>query len=170
MTMSSSPLQYYFNGNAACSCCIALRKTSDLYKYCVEYFLFEISVICTPLCFFKKTFLLMYLYEDILYLCECKQQTGSQSVYSVFSVWVMAVGVQGCLSAILLCREERELWSVLMLWRLCLGFVAQSRDNFAQAVTQVNTGSRKTYALTLLKKIKHVVLLPKGRVSLIYNL
>lgn len=51
MTTSSSLLEYYFNENAVGSC-IALRKTSDLYKYCVEYFLFEISVICSPLCFF----------------------------------------------------------------------------------------------------------------------
>lgn len=48
----------------------------------------------------------MYLYEDILYLCECKQQRGSQSVHGVFSVWVMMAGVQGCLSAILLCWEN----------------------------------------------------------------
>lgn len=56
---------------------------------------------------------------------------------------------------------ERELWSVLM-WRLCFGFVAQRR--VAQAVTQVNTDSRKTCALTLwnVRKIKHAVSSTKG--------
>lgn len=58
MMMSSSLLEFYLNENAVSFCCIALRKTSDLYKYCVEYFLLEISVICSPLCFFfKKDFL-----------------------------------------------------------------------------------------------------------------
>lgn len=49
MMMSSSLLEFYLNENAVSFRCIALRKTSDLYKYCVEYFLLEISVICSPL-------------------------------------------------------------------------------------------------------------------------
>lgn len=80
--MSSSLLDFSLNENAVSFRCIALRKTSDLYKSCVEYFLLKISVICSPvfLFFLKKTFLLMCLYEDILYLCECKQQRGSRCV------------------------------------------------------------------------------------------
>lgn len=54
MTMSSSLLDFSLNENAVSFRCIALRKTSDLYKSCVEYFLLKISVICSPVFFFFK--------------------------------------------------------------------------------------------------------------------
>lgn len=51
--MSSSLLAFYFEENTISFCCIALgKKTRDLYKYSVEYFLLKISVISSPPVFF----------------------------------------------------------------------------------------------------------------------
>lgn len=169
--MSSSLLDFSLNENAVSFRCIALRKTSDLYKSCVEYFLLKISVICSPVFlfffFFKRRLSYWCVCTRIFYICvnaNSREEVGVLQCVQCMSNGDWCARMFKCNITL---SGERELWSVLMLWRLCFGFVAQRR--VAQAVTQVNTDSRKTCALTSWnvrkKKSNMRFLLPKGRVT-----
>lgn len=86
----------------------------------------------------------MYLYGDILYLCECKQQRGSRSVHGVFSVWVMMLACKDVQVQYYFVGRMWALISVNVVTVVC-GICRPGPRPFAQAVTQVNTDSRKNF-------------------------